>query len=145
MKPTRIVLLASAVALFALAAFQVPAQERVMLASDKVAYEWQRGWGKLPEGMSFGNTHGCVVVDSKNRVYMNTDTEHAVIVFEADGTFVKSWGKELAGGLHGMCIVKEGEREYLYLTHTGRHEVLKATLDGEILWTLGWPEEAKVY
>lgn len=145
MKSTRILLLTSAAALFALAAFQAPADERVMLASDKVAYEWQRGWGKLPEGMSFGNTHGCVVVDSKNRVYMNTDTEHAVIVFEADGTFVKSWGKELAGGLHGMCLVKEGEREYLYLTHTGRHEVLKATLDGEILWTLGWPEEAKVY
>jgi len=78
-------------------------------------------------------------------VYMNTDTENAVIVFESDGKFVKSWGKELAGGLHGMCLVKEGEAEFLYLTHTGRHEVLKSTLDGEILWTIPWPEQAKVY
>jgi Spy/CpxP family protein refolding chaperone len=65
MKHSRTLLFASAAALFALAAAQAPADGPVLLANDKVAYEWQRGWGKLPEGMSFGNTHGCVVVDSK--------------------------------------------------------------------------------
>jgi hypothetical protein len=44
-----------------------------------------------------------------------------------------------------MTLVREEGREVLYLAHTGRHEVLKATLDGEILWTLGWPEESGVY
>lgn len=132
-------------ALFVLAAANAPRDERVLLESEKVSYEWVRDWAKLPEGMKFGNTHGCVVVDSKGRVYMNTDTENAVIVFESDGKFVKAWGKELAGGLHGMCLVKEGDAEFLYLTHIGRHEVLKSTLDGEILWTIPWPEQAKVY
>jgi len=145
MKHPRLALAVACSALLAVAAFRAPQDERVVLSSEHVSYEWKKGWGKLPDGMSFGNTHGCVVVDSKGRVYMNTDTENAVIVFEADGTFVKAWGKELAGGLHGMCLVKEGDAEFLYLAHTGRHEVLKSTLDGEILWTLPWPEEAKVY
>ncbi|MCC7015460.1 MAG: hypothetical protein IT454_23070 [Planctomycetes bacterium] len=145
MQPTRPLLALSFVALFALGAWQSTGDERVLLGPDGHRYEWVKGWGKLPAGMSFGNTHGCIVVDSSDRVYMNTDTENAVIVFSREGEFQKSWGKELAGGLHGMCIVKEGDAEFLYLTHTGRHEALKATLDGEILWTLPWPEQSGVY
>jgi DNA-binding beta-propeller fold protein YncE len=133
-------------ALFAAAAFQdakppVP----VVLGAGPHRYEWVRDWAKLPTGMSLGNTHGCVLVDSKGRVYVNTDTENAVIVFDADGKFLRAWGRELAGGLHGMSLVKEGDEEFFYLAHTARHEVLKATLDGKILWTLGWPEKSGVY
>ena len=45
-------------------------------------YEWLRGWGRLPEGMALGSTHGAVQVDSQNRVYFNTDTENAILVFK---------------------------------------------------------------
>ena len=108
-------------------------------------YQWVPDWARLPDEKGFGNTHGCIVVDSKGRVYVNTDTERAVCVFESDGTFVTAWGAELKGGLHGMCLVREQEEEFLYLAHAGRHEVLKATLDGKILWTLGVPEESGLY
>jgi DNA-binding beta-propeller fold protein YncE len=104
-----------------------------------------KDWAKLPAGMSFGNTHGCIVVDSRNRVYVNTDTENAVIVFDANGKFLKSWGKEFAGGLHGMCVFKEEGRELMYLAHTSRHEVVKATLEGEVLQTYPFPVKAGVY
>jgi DNA-binding beta-propeller fold protein YncE len=117
----------------------------IRLGSGRHTYEWVRGWGTLPEGKSYGNTHGAIVIDSRGRIYVNTDSEDAVIVFEPDGTFVKSWGKEFRGGLHGMALVKEGEQEFLYLAHTSRHEVLKTTLDGEVLWTLGYPESAGIY
>ncbi len=122
-------------------------QERApihMQAGDDV-FEWVRGWGKLPEGMHLGNTHGCIVVDSQDRVYLNTDGENAVVVFDAAGKFLKSWGKELVGGLHGMALVREGQRELLLLTHIGRHQVFGATLEGEILWTLDYPKESGVY
>ena len=68
-----------------------------------------------------------------------------MLVFEADGTFVSSWGAELKAGLHGMTLVREGDEEFLYLTHTGRHEVLKTTLAGEVLWTIGYPEASGIY
>lgn len=108
-------------------------------------YEWIPGWAKLPAGMKFvGSTHGNVQVDSKDRVYFNTDTENAVIIFEADGTFVKAWGKEFRGA-HGMKIAKEGDKEVLWLCSLGRSEVIKCTLDGEVLMTIGYPEMAGVY
>ncbi len=108
-------------------------------------YEWVRGWGQLPEGMELGNTHGCVVVDSRDRVYLNTDRSHAVVVFDPEGHYVGSFGAELAGGLHGMALVREGGEEFLLLAHTARHQVLKTTLAGEILWTLDYPQESGIY
>ncbi|MFO0980211.1 MAG: hypothetical protein U1E76_00430 [Planctomycetota bacterium] len=118
---------------------------RIVLGSGAHTYEWLPAWAKLPGGMTFGNTHGCIVVDQLNRVFMNTDTEHAVIIFDAAGNFIKSWGKDFKGGAHGMCLVKEGNAELLYLAHIGRGEVVKTTLDGDVLMTLGVPEKAGVY
>lgn len=124
-------------------AWQEPTKAIVLGRGDHT-YEWVRGWAKLPEGMELGYTHGCIVVDSKDRVYVNSDSEQAVIVFDTDGNYVKSWGKELSGGLHGMTLVQENGEEFLYLTHL-RGEVMKATLDGEILWTVGLPVESGRY
>lgn len=121
-----------------------PAQP-IILGRGPHTYEWVRGWAKLPDGMRFGNTHGAVVIDSRGQIYMNTDTEHAIIVFDPSGRYVKSWGKEFKSGTHGMALVKEGRTEYVYLTHTGRHELIKATLDGEVVWTKGYPKEAEIY
>jgi hypothetical protein len=40
----------------------------IILGTGNHRYEWISGWGKLPEGMQFGSTHGAVQVDSQNRV-----------------------------------------------------------------------------
>src|SRR5262249_42543309 len=60
----------------------------IILGASNHRYEWIRGWGKLPEGMQFGSTHGAVQVDSQNRVYFNTDTENAIIIFDQEGKFI---------------------------------------------------------
>src|SRR5215210_9558045 len=62
----------------------------LILGAGNHRYEWVRGWGKLPAGMEYGATHGAVQVDSKGLVYFNTDTENAIIVFDADGKFIRS-------------------------------------------------------
>jgi hypothetical protein len=122
----------------------------VILGAGKHKYEWVRGWGKLPEGMQYGSTHGAVQVDSNNRVYFNTDTENAIIVFDQDGKFIKSFGKEWkadreGNGTHGMQIVKEGSQEFIYLTNLYRHEFAKLSLDGGLVWTQGYPEKSGIY
>jgi hypothetical protein len=118
----------------------------IRLGTGKHTYEWVKGWAKLPDGKSFTPTHGCVQVDSKDRVYVNTDNADAVIVFNPDGTFLKAWGKDISGGsAHGMCIVKEGDGEFAYVAHTGRHKIYKATLDGEVVMTIPWPESTGIY
>jgi DNA-binding beta-propeller fold protein YncE len=119
--------------------------EPVVVGEGENVYEWVKGWGgELTDG-GLGNTHGCVLVDRDGRILANTDTENAVVIFSPDGKRQAAWGKELAGGLHGMALVDEGGKQVLYLAHTGRHQVLKATLDGEILWSVGWPQESKIY
>jgi sugar lactone lactonase YvrE len=127
------------------AAANTAAAKPILLGEGKHAYEWIKGWGSLPDGKDLGNTHGCIVVDSQGNIYVNTDTEAAVVVFSPQGELVRTFGKDFKGGLHGMTIVDEDGEEFLYLAHTGRHEVVKTTLEGEVLWTLGYPKEAGVY
>lgn len=127
------------------ATLQQEQPEELLLGEGEHTYRWVRDWARFPEGVELGSTHGGVVVDSEGRVYVNTDSERAVCVFGPDGEFLRSFGAELAGGLHGMALVEEEEGEFLYLTHTVRGEVYKATLAGEILWTLGVPEAPGLY
>ena len=115
------------------------------LGSGAHEYTWTRDWGRLGDGKELGNTHGCLVVTKAGNVLANTDTEHAIVEFSPEGHIVRTWGKEFHGGLHGMCLRVEDGQEVLYLAHTRRHEVVKCTIDGKVLWTLGWPEASGIY
>jgi mono/diheme cytochrome c family protein len=109
-------------------------------------YEWEPDWLQLPESQAeLGNTHGEIVVDRAGNLHLNTDTEQAIMVFAPDGRFLRSWGAEFANGLHGMQLVEEDGAEYLYFTHFNRHEFGRATLAGEIVWRMGYPEESGKY
>ncbi len=66
-------------------------------------------------------------------------------MFDANGKFIKSWGREFKGSAHGLHIRKEGSTEFLYLCDTKRALVVKTTLDGEEVFTLGYPKESKPY
>lgn len=116
-----------------------------ILGNGKHRYEWVSGWGRLPDGMQFGSTHGAVQVDSAGRIYVNTDTENAIIVFDDAGKFIRTMGPEWKGGTHGMQIRKEGGKEFIYLTNLGRNEFAKLTLDGDTVWVKGYPEQSGVY
>ena len=118
---------------------------RIILGSGNHRYEWISNWARLPEGMRFGNTHGAVAIDSKGRVLMNTDTENAVIIFDAGGNFLKAWGSEWKDGSHGMQVRMEGKGEFVYITHFNRHEFAIFTLEGEVVWVRGYPKESNVY
>jgi DNA-binding beta-propeller fold protein YncE len=117
----------------------------IILGHGKHKYEWVRNWAKLPDGMHFGNTHGAVVIDSQGRVLMNSDSDNAIIIFDAEGRFIKAWGQEWRNGAHGMALHLEGQTEYLYLTHFIRRQFAKCTLDGTVIWVKGYPKEAGVY
>lgn len=133
--------------LFVLGALSLASQQPtpIRFRAGAHTYEWVRGWGTLPSGKSLGNTHGCIVVDREDRIYLATDSEDAVVVFDRDGRMLRTWGKDLAGGLHGMALVEEAGEQRLLLAHIGRHQVLGATLAGEILWTLDYPKESGLY
>ena len=104
----------------------------------------------MPANIKYGNTHG-VCEDSQGRIYVHhtvndaSESHDSMVVFDAKGKFVKSWGKEFQGGAHGLHIRKEGSQEFLYLCDTKRAIVVKTTLEGEEVFTLGYPKESEFY
>ena len=110
-----------------------------VIGTGEHTYEVLHDWGQLPAGCQLGNTHG-VAEDSQGRIYVKhtvgkgSTCEDAVLVFDADGTFIKSWGRELKGGAHGLHLAREGREEFFYLCDTRRRLVLKTTLDGKEIW-----------
>lgn len=122
-----------------------PQRPAPRVGSGAHTYDWQRGWFQLQPGVELGNTHGNIAFDAAGRVYVNTDSERPVIVFSTDGRMLAAWGPEFAGGAHGMCIVKEGNEEVLWLAHARKREVVKCTLAGEVKLRIPWPEASKRY
>jgi len=112
------------------------------LGSTPHRYAWEGGWLKTKD---LGNTHGVIVEDSAGLLYLNTDTERAISVYDKDGKLVRSFGENEGEGVHGMCIVKEKDGEFLYHVNFRQHAWRKRALDGSIVWERGAPLESKKY
>lgn len=127
-------------------------KEPIIVGSGEHRYEVIHDWGNLPKTLAYGNTHG-VCEDSQGRIHIkhtihsSSQTKDAMVVFDDQGKFVKSWGSELgiAGGAHGLHINKEGGQEFLYLCDQARGLVFKTDLDGKVVWKLGVPEAPGLY
>jgi hypothetical protein len=121
-----------------------------VIGSGAHTYEVHHDWGELPSNIRYGNTHG-VIEDSQGRIYVHhtvnaaSESSDSMVVFDDKGKFIKSWGKEFKGGAHGLHIQREGSTEFLYLCDTKRGVVVKATLDGEEVFTLGYPDVSEAY
>ena len=149
LKQTGAVAAIGAVAPYILASDKTGAKPPIIGVGDH-QYECLHDWGDLPAGHVYGNTHG-VAVDAQGQIHIKhtvgngATIDDAVVVFDAEGKFVRSWGKEYKGGAHGLHLSKEGSEEFFYLCDTKRHEFAKTTLDGKELWRKWAPEQCTGY
>src|ERR1700761_3769307 len=133
-----------------LGAMNKSGSSKPVLGSGAYTYEVTHDWGELPAQIKYGNTHG-VCEDSQGRIYIHhtvnaaSESSDSMVVFDDKGKFIKSWGKDFKGGAHGLHIRKEGSTEFLYLCDTKRGVVVKATLEGEEVWSIGYPEQSEGY
>jgi hypothetical protein len=121
-----------------------------IVGTGEYQYEAIHDWGELPAGHVYGNTHGVAVdaqgyVHIKHTVGKDAKIEDAIVVFDADGKFVRSWGKQYKGGAHGLHLNREGGEEFLYLCDPRRHLVAKTDLYGKELWRMWAPESCTGY
>ena len=124
-------------------------------------YEAIHDWGVLPPHIKWGNTHG-VVEDSQGNIHVHhtvhatSDSADTVVVFDRQGKFVRSWGKEFRGVAHGLHLAREGRDEFLYLTANAANPkaavqpemqavVVKTTLKGEVVWKIQGPPDVAQY
>lgn len=116
-----------------------------VVGSGKHTYVWEREFFKLPPNVQIqANTH-AIAIDRQGRIFVHSQSEHAVMVFDPKGYFIQSWGSWMKNGAHGMDLRVEKGKEYLYFALTGLHLVVKTTLEGEEVWRMSYPKDAGVY
>jgi len=96
----------------------------------------------MPAGWTFGRVSG-VATDAAGRVYVGHRGAHAdpIVVFDAQGKYLRSWGKDLFGSPHAVRVDREGN---IWTTDTVTHQVMKFTPEGKLLLTLGVKGQAGV-
>lgn len=119
--------------------------EMLLVGNRTHLYGVAQGWGQLPNHISYGYTHG-VCVDAHDNVYVFNTSKDAVIVFDRDGHFLKSWGSQFEGGAHGFYLHRDDDgQEFFYMTDVERGLMVKTTLDGEVLLEVGAPDRLDLY
>jgi DNA-binding beta-propeller fold protein YncE len=99
----------------------------------------EQPWPALPEGSSFHEV-ADVAVGPGDRVYVFNRGAHPMMVFEADGTYLASWGEGVFARAHGVTLGPDGN---LYCADDDGHRIFMFTLGGEVLATIGGPAPAQ--
>ncbi len=101
-------------------------------------YTVAENWWTLPDGWEFGWVP-AVAVDSQDRVYVYSRSEHPMVVFDRDGNFLTAWGDDILKDAHGIFIDAD---DNIYCVERETHVMHKFTTDGELLMTLGTMDKA---
>ena len=102
------------------------------VGSGDFIYEVVDDWAKTPEGWAIGQAEPAC--DSQDRVYVFNRSDHPLMVFDRDGNFQGEWGREYLTDAHGIYISGE---DHVYLPVRESHAIVKCTLDGKPLMTMG--------
>src|SRR5688572_25788835 len=98
----------------------------------------------FPEGITMG-LPGDLEFDSKGHLWVMSrpgaaNTAQAVVEFDANGKYVRSFGQGLFGNRpHGIHLDSEGN---IWLSDGSNHTVVKMNQKGEALMTLGTKNQA---
>ncbi len=121
-------------------------------------YEWIEDWARIPDeaALSEGWAHHGFATTSQNTLIGFHPGEPSVLVFDQEGTLLRSWSVDLAEG-HGLTLCHEGGQERLWMADIGskklrRHgydnppgndqisgRVVKFSLEGQALLQLKKP------
>jgi hypothetical protein len=104
------------------------------------------GWGGLPRGTMFGGTHGAIAQDKAGNIYVSTQSETGVLVYNSDGRLLRKIARAYPE-IHSMVFATESGTEYIYATvqkGTPRENwlVLKMKTDGSVVLKITAPPEA---
>lgn len=102
------------------------------VGSGDFIYEVVDNWAKTPDGWTIGQAEPAC--DSQDRVYVFNRGDHPLMVFDQDGNFQGEWGREYLTDAHGIYISGE---DHIYLPVRESHAIVKCTLDGKPLMTMG--------
>jgi len=118
----------------------------IIIGQNDFRYQLVPGWSTSNAGQyQLGHCH-AMAEDGRGRILLlNANKEHCLIALSPEGKVLDAWGT-FAPGAHGLSVVKEKNREVLFIADNSRDgKIFKTTLDGEILMTLSCPMESGLY
>lgn len=96
-------------------------------------YAVNRRWGAPPSGVSL-ELLSAIGVDGQGRVHAVRRLDPPVLVFAADGTFVRTWGQGRVADPHGLHMAADGR---VLIVDRDAHQVLAFDGEGGLQSALG--------
>jgi hypothetical protein len=107
-----------------------------IVGSGKYTYKVHEDWQQAPEWLDM--RPAALTVDSQDRIFcFNRNDAHPVVIFDANGKFLSSWGAGLFKFPHAIRIVQEGGNDVVWVCDEHYGQFQKYTPDGKLLQTIG--------
>src|SRR5262249_12220985 len=115
--------------------FAVIAAGPATLRAAESTYHLVENWAQLPPGYTWG-TMSAVAIDTRGNIYgfQRDDPTSKVIVFDANGKYLRTWGEGTFPYAHGMRGLRDG---YVWTTDRQAQIVLKFDANGTQPFSLG--------
>ena len=104
-----------------------------ILGAGDYRYEELSQWAQLPDDLDLGEAVD-IAVDPEDRVYIFSRGAHPMMIFQQDGSFIRSWGEGLFTRPHSITIDPDG---LLYCVDDDGHWIGRFTDRGELLGSIG--------
>jgi hypothetical protein len=119
---------------------------QLLTGNGEWTYRVVRDWGHLPTGTTFGGTHGAVAVDNAGLVYVSTQSETGILVYDRDGKLLRTIANEYPE-VHSLVHAEESGTEYFYAvvqkgTPKENWLFVKMKTDGTVVRKIVAPGEA---
>ena len=111
-------------------------------------YRVHRDWGQLDAAVTpVNNCHEMVQDRSGRLIMIGDEVKNNILIYDTSGTLLETWGTEFPYG-HGLSLWAAGDEEFLFICDNGfdgNPQVVKTTLDGQVLMRLPHPAEIGAY
>src|SRR5579859_5017140 len=109
-------------------------------------YEVAPHWGQVPAGKSFGGTHGAISSDKAGNLYVSTQSETGVLVYDRAGKLIRTIANQYPE-VHSLHYSVEDGNEFFYATvqkgtPAENWLVIKIKTDGTVVQKITAPAEA---
>src|SRR5215469_5335971 len=123
-----------------------PSRPVQLTGNGEWTYAVVSGWGTLPAGTRFGGTHGAIAQDKGGNIYVSTQSDTGVLVYNREGHLLRKIAAAYPE-IHSLVFATEGGEEYLYATvQKGTPQenwlFLKMKTDGAVVLKITAPAEA---
>ncbi|QOD60482.1 6-bladed beta-propeller [Polaribacter haliotis] len=126
-------------------AFHFNNEKDVIIGHNSHQYKVNMNWGNLdPLKTPVKDCHE-IVQDSKGRIVLLTNhTKNNIIIYDKSGKLIETWGTQYPGG-HGLTLCKENGEDFLLITDYERHQIIKTTMDGKVVFEVDYPADTGKY